>query len=97
VPSSVVVRPGSCLGSKRVAQPDLALSREADRLLHDALGFTRRVETRRVLSLDEIRVELRPALELAGRGALCIGRALVPGTLDLADQRDEPSIAGCAS
>jgi hypothetical protein len=47
----------------RVAQQNLALPREVDRLAEDAGGFLRRVKTGRVLCLDEIEPELRLPLQ----------------------------------
>ena len=51
----------------RVAQRELALAREVDRLAQDARSLLRRVEARGVFRLDEVQVELRAPLQVTGR------------------------------
>src|SRR5581483_10685172 len=72
-----------------VAQRELALARQVDRLAQHARGFLRRVEARRVLRLHEVEEELRLALEILRGRELAVGAPGRARRLEIADQRDE--------
>ena len=63
-------------------QLELSFAREVDGFAENPQRFLRRVEARRIFCFDEIKIELRLALEILRRGDLrrsCVGGALFLG------------------
>ena len=67
----------------------LALASEVHRLAENARRFLRRMEAGRVFRLDEVEIELRPALQIKRGLEIGVGPASGPGSLEVVDQPDQ--------